>query len=588
MKTHGELSAYIVPSDDPHMSEYVCEKFHRREFISGFSGSAGTAVICIDKALLWTDGRYFLQAENQLDENWTLMKANMPGIPTEQEWLSNNLKRNEKVGIDSKTFSIKRFKTLNKQLQGCGIELVPVEKNLVELCWENAPLLPSFPIFIHDMKHAGQTVDEKLLTLRNELKTKQCGAIVLSALDDIAWLYNLRGSDVNYNPVFYSFAIVDQGSSKLFVDETKINNEVRSYLSKLSIEIYPYEEIYAAVKNLNERVFLPLSTNTAIAQGISVNNWVIGMSPIQELKAIKNLTELEGMRKCHIRDGAALCEYLNWLETEIHKPGNVIDEVDAADKAEAFRKAYDKYVSLSFDTISSSGPNGAVIHYKPQKGSCLQIAENDMYLMDSGAQYYDGSTDVTRTIHLGEPTNYQIDCFTWVLMGHIDLAMAIFPPGTKGTCLDCLARRPLWNIGLNYQHGTGHGVGSFLNVHEGPCRISSGSRMSKYEMGLKKGMILSNEPGFYENGKFGIRIESLVEVIETSIGPNDEKYLTFETITMAPIDLKLIDKKMMTEAQINWLNAYHEKVRENIGRVFDESGKEQSLKDWLKDRTRSL
>lgn len=588
MQIHGELAAYIIPSDDPHMSEYVCDKFHRREYVSGFTGSAGTAIVCLDKALLWTDGRYFLQAEKQLDENWTLMKDRMPGTPTEQEWLSNNLDKNGRVGIDPKTCSVKRFKTLNKQLQGCGIELISVKENLVEMVWDNAPLLPSSPVFIHNIEHSGQPVMDKLFSLRNDLRKKQCEAIVLSALDDIAWLYNLRGSDVNYNPVFYSFVIVDHDSSKLFIDGTKINSEVKAYLGKMEIEICPYDEVYAAVKKLNGRVFLPLSTNTAIAHGIERDNQVIGMSPVQELKAVKNATELEGMRKCHIRDGAALCEYFYWLENEVYKPGSSIDEADAADKAEALRKMYDKFVSLSFDTISSSGPNGAIIHYKPTKGSCLQVDKNDMYLIDSGAQYLDGSTDVTRTIHLGEPTKYQIDCFTRVLMGHIDLAMAIFPPGTKGTCLDCLARTHLWNVGCNYQHGTGHGVGSFLNVHEGPCRISSGNRMSKYEMGLKQGMILSNEPGFYENGKFGIRIESLIEVVETNIGPNDGKYLTFETITMAPIDLKLIDPKIMTEKQINWLNLYHKKVREYIGRVFDELEKEQGLKDWLYDKTQSI
>lgn len=581
MKSHGQLSAYIVPSDDAHMSEYVCEKFLRRGFVSGFTGSAGTAVVLMEKALLWTDGRYFLQAEKQMDENWTLMKAYMPGTPSEEEWLSANLNLNDRVGIDPKTCSITRFKTLKKHLSGVGIELVSVEENLVDLVWDDAPSLPDAPVFLHSLDYAGEGVSTKLGNLRKQLKSKLCDSIVLSALDDIAWLYNLRGNDVNYNPVFYSFAVIDHTSSTLYVDENKLTAEIKEYLANSSTAIKPYDEIYCDAKNLDGRVFLPLSTNAAIFQAINEKGRVVGMSPVQELKAIKNEVELEGMRNCHIRDGAALTEYLHWLQTEVHKPGIVIDEVDGSDKAAHIRSTHEKFVSLSFDTISSSGPNGAVIHYKPEKGSCLQIDKDDIYLCDSGAQYSDGTTDVTRTVHLGIPSEYQMDCFTRVLMGHIDLAMAVFPPGTKGTCLDCLARRPLWNVGLNYQHGTGHGVGSFLNVHEGPCRIAAGNRMSKHEMGLKKGMILSNEPGFYESGKFGMRIESLVEVVETSIGPEDGKYLTFSTITMAPIERKLINTKLMTAAQVEWLNQYHLTVREKLGAMYNDLGKSKELKDWL-------
>jgi len=588
MRSHGKLSAYIIPSDDAHMSEYVCEKFLRRGFISGFTGSAGTAVVLMEKALLWTDGRYFLQAEMEMDDNWTLMKARMPGTPTEEEWLTANLNCNDKVGIDPKTCSVTRFKTLKKQLCGVGIELVSVEENLVDLVWEDAPSMPAEPVFLHGVQNAGEGISSKLENIRKQLKSKLCDSIILSALDDIAWLYNLRGNDVNYNPVFYSFAYIDQTSSILYVDESKLSAEIKEYLSNSSTSVKPYEDIYADVKSLNGRVFLTLSTNAAIFKAINEKNRVVGQSPVQELKAIKNEVELEGMRNCHIRDGAALTEYLYWLQTEVHKPGIVIDEVDGSDKAAQLRSEQDKFVSLSFDTISSSGANGAIIHYKPEKGSCLQIDKDDIYLCDSGAQYSDGTTDVTRTVHLGVPSEYQKDRFTRVLMGHIDLALAVFPPGTKGTCLDCLARRPLWNVGLNYQHGTGHGVGSFLNVHEGPCRIAAGNRMTKHEMGLQKGMILSNEPGYYESGKFGMRLESLVEVVETSIGPDEGKYLTFNTITMAPIDRKLINIKLMTSAQVDWLNQYHLKVREKVGALYEKLGKHQELKDWLHAVTEPL
>lgn len=588
MNSHGQLSAYIVPSDDAHMSEYVCEKFMRRAFVSGFTGSAGTAVVLKEKALMWTDGRYFLQAESQMDENWTLMKAYMPGTPSEEEYLCANLSPGEKVGLDPKTCSITRFRKLRKELGGVGIELVPVKENLVDLIWDDAPALPEDPVFLHSVDYAGQGVDSKLEQLRKNLKEKICPSIVLSALDDIAWLYNLRGNDVNYNPVFYSFAIVDSDSSILYVDEKKLSPEIKAYLSQASTTVKPYNDVYSDVKKLQGRVFLPLSTNAAVFEGVTEKNRVVGQSPVQEFKAVKNEVELKGMRDCHVRDGAALTEYLHWLQTEVHKPGMVIDEVDGADKAEEIRSKHDKFVSLSFDTISSSGANGAVIHYKPEKGHCLQIDKDDIYLCDSGAQYLDGTTDVTRTAHLGIATEYQKDCFTRVLMGHIDLAMAIFPPGTKGTSLDCLARRPLWTLGKNYEHGTGHGVGSFLNVHEGPCRIAAGKRMSKYEIGLNKGMILSNEPGYYESGKFGMRLESLVEVIETSIGPESGKYLTFSTITMAPIDRKLIEPKMMTAPQLQWLNNYHLEVREKVGGLFKELGKSQDLIDWLHAVTEPL
>eukprot|EP00116_Pleurobrachia_bachei_P003216 sb/3463478/ len=567
------------------MSEYVSSNFCRRAFISGFTGSAGTAVVLQDKALMWTDGRYFLQAEKEMDENWSLMKAFMPGTPSKEEYLSSNLEKSSKVGIDPKTCSVQLFKTLNKQLRSAGMELVPVADNLIDKVWDDAPPAPSAPVFVHDIKYAGESASSKMETLRKKIKEKQCSAIVLSALDDIAWLYNLRGSDVNYNPVFYSFAIVTPDSSTLFVDEGRVGEEVRSSLTETSTKIQPYNAVYSSVKELTDRVFLPLSTNAAIAQAIPAEQWCVGMSPVQEMKAIKNEVELQGMRDCHVRDGAALCQYLHWLETTDRE----LDEVDGADQAELFRSKQDMYVSLSFDTISSSGPNGAVIHYKPEKGSCRKIDKTMMYLCDSGAQYRDGTTDVTRTVHMGTPTQQQKMCFTRVLQGHIDLAMAVFPPGTKGTCLDCLARRPLWNVGLNYQHGTGHGVGSFLNVHEGPCRIAAGSRMSKHEMGLQKGMILSDEPGYYEAGEYGIRIESLVEVVECKdIGPADGRFLTFQPVTMAPIDLRLVDRELMSQDQIAWLNEYHGTVREKVMELWEKQGQSEDLKKWLEHQTREI
>ena len=588
MQQYGQLSAYIVPSDDPHMSEYVSSNYHRRAFVSGFTGSAGTAVITTDKALMWTDGRYFLQAENQMDKNWTLMKAFMPGTPSEEEWLSANLTPPSRVGIDPKTCSVKKFKALYKKLDSVGLELVAVKDNLIDKIWDDAPKAPTDPVYLHPIEFAGKSTFEKLEEVRKSLSEKQCDSFIVSALDDVAWLYNLRGSDVTYNPVFYSFAIITKDSSVLYLDDNKISKDIEEYLDGVNTTVKPYEAVYRDVKNLKGRVLLSLSTNAAISEAIDVKNRVVLMSPIQQLKAVKNEVELKGMRDCHVRDGGALTEYFHWLTSEVHKEGVVIDEVDGSDKAEYFRSKEDKFVDLSFDTISSSGPNGAIIHYKPEKGTCLVIDKNDIYLCDSGAQYKDGTTDVTRTLHLGTPNKKQIDRFTRVLKGHIDLAMAIFPPSTKGTCIDCLARIPLWNVGLNYQHGTGHGVGSFLNVHEGPCRISGGNRMSKYEMGLEKGMILSNEPGFYEKGEFGMRIESLVEVIEANVCPEGEKYLGFRTITMAPIEKKLIDVSMLTDAELDWLNTYHSEVYAKLKSLYESQGKGKELLQYLYDATSPL
>jgi len=581
MKESGPLAAYIVPSDDSHMSEYVSSNFARRAFISGFTGSAGTAIVLQDKALLWTDGRYFLQADTEMDSNWTLMKAFMPGTPSEEEWLSANLTSPAKVGIDPTTCSIKKFKVLQKTLRGVGLELTPVTGNLIDQVWDNAPAFPCSPVSLHPVKFAGEDTNTKLAKLRHDLSDKKCSGIVLSALDDIAWLYNLRGNDVNYNPVFYSYAIVTMDSSTLFVDEAKCSAEVKDYLASISTTVAPYDAVFKATTALEGRVLLTLSGNAALGKCVDADRQVNAMSPIHKYKAIKNDVELKGMRDCHVRDGAALCQYLHWLGQQ----GAEIDEVDAADKAEYFRSQQDLYVSLSFDTISSVGANGAVIHYKPEKGACKQLDPQGMYLCDSGAQYYDGTTDVTRTVHLGTPTEHQIDMFTKVLQGHINLAKAIFPPGTKGTCLDALARTPLWNVGLNYQHGTGHGVGSFLNVHEGPCRISAGNRISVHEMGLEKGMVLSDEPGYYESGAFGIRIESLVEVVESAVGPEKSKYLTFKVITMAPIDRKLINVSLLDDEQLTWINNYHKEVLEKVG---DHLGKNVEVRNWLTDQCREL
>ncbi|MQL95792.1 hypothetical protein Taro_028464, partial [Colocasia esculenta] len=537
------IDAYVIPSQDAHQSEFIAECFMRRAFISGFTGSAGTAVVTKEQAALWTDGRYFLQAEKQLSQNWILMRSGNIGVPTTGEWLNDVLAPGCRIGIDPFLFSCDAAEELKSAVSKNHHELVYLyDFNLVDKIWNDSrPKPPMEPIRVHDIRYAGVDVFTKLSSLRAELHEAGCTAIVISMLDEIAWLLNLRGNDIPHSPVVYAYLIIEVDSAKLFVDYSKVTQEVMVHLETSGVELRPYETILSEIDSLaaqgaklwldtstvNAAIFskfksacdrhvtnLKKKTKAKVQEKLQVhenNNSAISgpcgfysASPVTFAKALKNGAELEGMRNCHLRDAAALAEFWSWLEEVVQR--TVVTEVEVADRLLEFRSKQIGFIGTSFDTISGSGANGAIIHYKPEPDSCSIVDDKNLFLLDSGGQYVDGTTDITRTVHFGEPTARQKECFTRVLQGHIALDQAIFPERTPGFVLDALARVPLWKIGLDYRHGTGHGVGAALNVHEGPQSISFRfGNMSP----LRKGMIVSNEPGYYEDHSFGIRIEVL-------------------------------------------------------------------------------
>ncbi|CAL5194731.1 unnamed protein product [Lathyrus oleraceus] len=610
------IDAYIIPSQDAHQSEFIAECYGRRAYISGFTGSAGTAVVTNDKAALWTDGRYFLQAEKQLNSNWILMRAGNPGVPTTSEWLNEVLAPGARVGIDPFLFTSDAAEELKQVISEKNHELVYLyNSNLVDEIWKEArPESPNKPVRVHDLKYAGLDVASKLSTLRSELVKAGSSAIIVSALDEIAWLLNLRGSDIPHSPVVYAYLIVEIDGAKLFIDNSKVTEEVDAHLKKANIEIRPYNSIISEIENLAARgaaLWLDTSSvNAAIvnaykaacdryyqnykskhttrSKGFDKSNENSGvpfavqkLSPVSLAKAIKNEAELNGMQGCHLRDAAALTQFWDWLETEITN-NTIITEVEVSDKLLEFRTKQAGFLDTSFDTISGSGPNGAIIHYKPEPESCSIVDANKLFLLDSGAQYVDGTTDITRTVHFGKPTTREKECFTRVLQGHIALDQAVFPEDTPGFVLDAFARSFLWKVGLDYRHGTGHGVGAALNVHEGPQSISHRFGNSTP---LVNGMIVSNEPGYYEDHAFGIRIENLLYVknVETPNRFGGIQYLGFEKLTYVPIQIKLVEVSLLSAMEIDWLNNYHSIVWEKVSPLLDGSARQ-----WLWNNTRPI
>ncbi|KAK4748832.1 hypothetical protein SAY87_015418 [Trapa incisa] len=536
-KPNVGIDVYIVPSQDAHQSEFIAECYMRRAYISGFTGSAGTAVITKDKAALWTDGRYFLQAEKQLSSSWTLMRAGNVGVPTTSEWLNDVLAPGCRVGIDPFLFSFDVAEELKEAIAKKNHELVFLYNlNLVDEVWKGTrPKPPNKPIRIHDLKYAGLDAASKLSFLRAEIVEAGASAIIISMLDEVAWLLNLRGSDIPHSPVMYAYLLVRTDSAILFIDNSKVSPEVMAHLKNAGVELRPYDNVLSEIEGLAKegaKLWMDTSSlNAAIVQTYNsacdryfggngnkksklrrndslkgqskAPTGVYRVSPISLAKAVKNDAELEGMRNSHLRDAAALAHFWVWLEGEMAR-GAKLTEVEVADRLLEFRSGQAGFIDTSFDTISGSGANGAIIHYKPEPGSCSVVDPEKLFLLDSGAQYIDGTTDITRTVHFGEPTSRQKECFTRVLQGHIALDQAVFPENTPGFVLDAFARSSLWKIGLDYRHGTGHGVGAALNVHEGPQSISY--RYGNFTS-LRQGMIVSNEPGYYEDHAFGIRIE---------------------------------------------------------------------------------
>ncbi|XP_028770817.1 aminopeptidase P2 [Neltuma alba] len=607
------IDAYIIPSQDAHQSEFIAECYMRRAYISGFTGSAGTAVVTKDRAALWTDGRYFLQAEKQLNSNWILMRAGNPGVPSTGEWLNDVLAPGGRVAIDPFLFTSDAAEELKDVISRKNHELVYLSNiNLVDEIWkESRPKPPNKPVRLHNLKYAGLDVAAKLSSLRSELASAGSSAIIISMLDEIAWLLNLRGSDVPHSPVMYAYVIVEIDRAKLFIDHSKVTEEVSDYLKKAGIELRQYDSILSEIESLAAKgasLWLDTSSvNAAIVnayraacdkyyhiQGTEQKGRVDGssenlngptavrrFSPVSLAKAIKNESELEGMRNCHLRDAAALAEFWDWLEKEISKD-RALTEVEVSDKLLEFRSKQAGFLDTSFETISASGANGAVIHYKPEPESCSIVDANKLFLLDSGAQYVDGTTDITRTVHFGKPAARERECFTRVLQGHIALDLSVFPENTPGFVLDAFARSFLWKIGLDYRHGTGHGVGAALNVHEGPQSISY--RYGNFTS-LQEGMVVSNEPGYYEDHSFGIRIENLLYVtdMETPNRYGGIQYLGFEKLTFVPIQIKLVDLSLLSAAEVDWINSYHSQVWEKVSPLLDGSARQ-----WLWNNTRPV
>ncbi|KAI9746574.1 MAG: hypothetical protein M1818_000287 [Claussenomyces sp. TS43310] len=603
-----KVDVYIVPSEDSHSSEYIAPCDARREFISGFSGSAGCAVVTHDKAALATDGRYFNQAEKQLDKSWLLLKQGLQDVPTWQEWAAEQSQGQKIVGVDPQVISAPDARKLAEKIKKLGGgNLVAIEDNLVDVVWgPSRPVRPREPIKLQPSHFAGKEIQDKLDELRKELDKKKSRGFVISMLDEIAWLFNLRGNDIPYNPVFFSYATVTPTEASLYVDSSKLTSEVKEHLEKKGITLRPYNKIFDDTAILSQSFKNPNTDAKVITEDpisedqtkkFLVSNktsWALKRSlggdaqaeeirsPIGDAKAVKNGAELGGMRACHVRDGAALIEFFAWLEHELIDKKSALDEVTAADKLEEIRSKHQYFVGLSFDTISSTGPNAAVIHYKPEPGNCSIIDPTAVYLCDSGAQYLDGTTDTTRTLHFGEPSDMERKAYTLVLKGNIALDTAIFPKGTSGFALDTLARQFLWEEGLDYRHGTGHGVGSYLNVHEGPIGI--GTRIQYSEVPLAPGNVISNEPGYYEDGAFGIRIENVIMVKETETKHKfgEKPYLGFEHVTMVPYCRKLIDENLLTVKEKHWLNEYHADIHAKTEHFFKD---DQVTLKWLERET---
>jgi len=573
------IQAFIIPSTDPHLSEYVAPHWKSREWISGFTGSAGTVVITEKKAELWTDSRYFLQAAEQLQGSGIdLYKEMLPETPSITKFLSDELQPGESVGIDGKMFSVEQVESMQAELSAKNIQIVFCPDPMDEL-WENRPPMPESPAFVYDIKYAGKSCSEKIAAIRTELKKKSAESVMLSALDEIAWTLNLRGNDVHCNPVVVSYLLITEKKAVLFIAPEKVTEEVRNYLEKQQIEIQNYSntEIYLSDLNSSSILMNPAKTNYSVFSSVNPQCRIIrGEAPVALLKAIRNEQEIKGIHAAMQRDGVALVKFLRWLESAV--PSGTETELSIDRKLHAFRATQDLYAGESFDTIAGYKEHGAIVHYSATEESNATLHPKGFLLLDSGAQYLDGTTDITRTIALGELTTEEKTDYTLVLKGHIALAMAVFPSGTRGAQLDVLARMPLWSHKMNFLHGTGHGVGHFLSVHEGPQSI----RMNENPIVLQPGMVTSNEPGVYKGGSHGIRTENLTLVCSAGEGLFGE-YLKFETITLCPICKKGIIKELLTADEVDWLNNYHQQVYEKLSPKLNEEEKA-----WLKEATAAI
>jgi len=572
------IDAFIIPSSDNHGSEYVSDYFRVRQWISGFTGSAGTVVITEKEAHLWVDGRYFLQGEQQIQgTEYILERMGEPGVKTYTQWICDNVKTGGTVSFNGKVFTVSQLHDLEESFKEKGIKTKP-EEDIFDIIWKDRPTMPNKKIFVHEDSYAGKTVEEKLTLVKEEMKDINVNNLLLASLDDIAWLLNLRGGDVECNPVFLSYFLISDDKYILYVDKEKLNEKIINLLSSKSISIKDYNDIVSDLKLIKGNItFDPSKTNVWLKESINKEvNTIEKRNITTDLKARKNSVELKNIENAHIKDGVAMVKFIKWVKENVNN--EEITEISAAEKLKELRAEGEDFIDISFDTIAGYGPHGAIIHYKASEESSLKLQPKGLFLVDSGAQYLDGTTDITRTIALGELTEEEKEDYTLVLKGHLNLSTAIFLEGTPGCSLDVLARRALWSKGLDFKHGTGHGVGYLLNVHEGP----QGIRRELNPIALEEGMIVSNEPGVYKADKHGVRIENLIAVQEKE--KNDfGKFMCFKDLTLCPYELDAINISLLNEDEKSWLNDYHKKVLEKLSPYLLE---DEVL--WLKNATKEI
>jgi Xaa-Pro aminopeptidase len=575
------LTGFVVPRSDRHQNEYVPASEERLAWLTGFTGSAGAAIVLMERAVLFVDGRYTLQVREQVDTSLFTIEHLVETPP--DRWIETNLTSADRLGYDPWLHTVESAERLAKACAAAGATLVAVEPDLIDAIWRDRPAPPLGAVTLHDLRFAGETAEEKLARIRAELAKLRADALVVSDPHAVAWAFNIRGADVAHTPLPLAFAVVPQtGRPALFVDGRKLSNDVRDRLEGLADVREPadFVQAVAALGQARKTVRLDQATAAdALARLVITHGGKVarGACPIALMKAVKNQVEISGARAAHIRDGAAVTRFLAWFDREAAR--GTLTEIEAVAALESFRRETGLLKDISFPTISGAGPDGAIVHYRVTSKTNRGIAPGELFLIDSGGQYQDGTTDITRTVAVGEPTAEMRERFTRVLKGHIAIARAVFPEGTTGAQLDSFARQFLWSHGLDFDHGTGHGVGSYLSVHEGPARISKLGTTA-----LRRGMILSNEPGYYKAGAYGIRIENLVLVVEAAAVPDAEKPLNaFETLTLAPIDRRLIVTNMLTPEETEWLDGYHVRVAQTLSPLVD-----AETRAWLAAATRPL
>lgn len=575
------LSAFIFPSTDAHQSEYVADHWRGREWISGFNGSAGTAVVTMKSAALWTDSRYFLAAEEQLeDTEYQLMRLKMEGTPTITEWLGKELQdvQSPEVGLDGMVNSYNYVKDLSYSLRKLGGITLRTNLDPLEQIWENRPSLPANPVEIQPLEYAGETLASKVVRIRKSLRELHADGMLVSALDDIAWTLNLRGTDVHCNPVFVSYLLIESDKVSLFVDDNKLSPEVKQYLQDNQVSLYNYNKVEKCLESYSEYNILLDGDETSyyLWKTVKCQEIVAAASPIPAMKAVKNKAEIEGYRSAMLKDGVAMVKFLKWLKPAVEAGGQT--EISIGEKLTSLRAEQKLFRDISFDTIAGYAQHGAIVHYEATPETDVVLKPEGLILIDSGAQYQDGTTDITRTIALGAVSEEMKHIYTLVLKAHIQLELVKFPDGASGTQLDAVGRECMWREGYNFLHGTGHGVGSYLCVHEGPHQI----RMEWMPTPLRAGMTLTDEPGLYLAGKFGVRIENTV-LISDYMSTEFGKFLQIEPLTLCPIDTTPIDVDMLLPEEIDWLNAYHHSVYEKLSPFLDEEEK-----IWLENATKPI